>query len=225
MAEELKRTERHEDSGEIKAAAFSGEKKRMSTKFQGKCHNCEQRGQKSGEANSADFIASRKIENILGNSQDEATHCDSSSEGRRNTGIKNGWNHRWNVLYVPELRDNLMSVKKLVKAGVVVIFCGSVAVLKKNNEVIATANLRGNLYEIEVDIPVSSANMCQTEATNLWHRRLGHLSQQGMKAIISNNLVDGADFRADKLAFCDACVQGKQCREPFNGNADRKSVV
>lgn len=71
-----------------------------------------------------------------------------------------------------------MSVKKLVKAGVVVIFCSSVAVLKKDNEVIATANLKGNLYKIKVDIPVPSANMCQTEATDLWHRQARTLSQQ-----------------------------------------------
>ncbi|KXJ84187.1 hypothetical protein RP20_CCG013280 [Aedes albopictus] len=38
-----------------------------------------------------------------------------------------------------------------------------------------------------------------------------------MKSIVSNNLADGVDFKADKLEFCDACVKGKQCREPFNG--------
>lgn len=278
LAEELKRTERHEDSGEVKLAAFSGDKHRKPIskpmKFQGKCHKCGKRGhmkkdcrQKGGEANSADqrdqrtavnFVASRKNEKFRsgkvvfkldsGASDHLVNEAEIFSETRKLkepieiqvakdgealvakfTGTIAGSSNKntpltmKDVLYIPELRDNLMSVKKLVKAGVVVIFCGSKAILKKGDVVIATANLRGNLYEIEVDIPVASANLCQSEATNLWHRRLGHLSQQGMKAIVSNNLVDGVDFKADKLPFCDACVQGKLCREPFNGTRPRSS--
>nr|XP_029731819.1 cell death activator CIDE-B-like [Aedes albopictus] len=49
------------------------------------------------------------------------------------------------VLLVSELRDNLMSVKKLASAGVEVTFSGSVALLKKEGKVIATAQMRGGL--------------------------------------------------------------------------------
>lgn len=44
------------------------------------------------------------------------------------------------------------------------VFCGYEEILKKSDEVIANTNLHDNLYGIEVDIPIASANLCRTEA-------------------------------------------------------------
>ena len=52
------------------------------------------------------------------------------------------------VLFVPEWRDNLISVSKLVKAGLDIQFSKTNAIIKKDGYEIAVANLRGGLYEI-----------------------------------------------------------------------------
>lgn len=56
------------------------------------------------------------------------------------------------VLYAPELRANLMSVRKLTKTGIDVVFSRSVAILKLCGETITTGHLKGGCYEITVDV-------------------------------------------------------------------------
>lgn len=125
------------------------------------------------------------------------------------------------VLYVADLRDNLLSVKKLAAAGVEVLFLKSKAVLKKDGVTIATAPMKGNLYELDIKVSHSTANVCQVEQNQLWHRRLGHLGQGGMAKIVQKKLATGVDFKPGQNRFCDACAQGKQCREPFDGTRQR----
>lgn len=143
-------------------------------------------------------------------------------EGVSNKGVQMTINE---VLFVLELRDNLMSVKKLAKAGISVLFCGKQATLQKNNTVIATAYLKGSLYELDVKLQASSANVCQAEVSELWHRRLGHLNQQAISKLVQHNMVDGIRTKPQKIGFCEPCVQGKQCREPFDGTRQRATRV
>ena len=73
-----------------------------------------------------------------------------------------------------------MSVKKLTKT---VMLNSKVAKLKFNEKPIATAYVRGNLYEFEIEVPEKATNLCSADGTILWHRRLGHLCKNGMKAM------------------------------------------
>lgn len=54
------------------------------------------------------------------------------------------------VFYVPNLRCNLLSIRKLANNDIFVTFYGKCALLKKKNIVIAVANLNGNLYQLSV---------------------------------------------------------------------------
>lgn len=61
-----------------------------------------------------------------------------------------------NILFVPKLRYNLLSVRKLASYGIVTTFKENHAVLKKNGRVIATASLKGDLYEVEVSAEIQN---------------------------------------------------------------------
>lgn len=66
-----------------------------------------------------------------------------------------------NVVYLPQLRGNLLSVKRLSKAGIDVLFTndgGEKAVLKIKGDVIAVAYLKNNLYELELDVEMGEAD-------------------------------------------------------------------
>lgn len=114
-------------------------------------------------------------------------------------GVINGMSNRGvpinmrKVLYVSDLRDNLLSAKKLAATGVG--FLKKEAVLKKDEEIIVTVPMRSKLYEIEIKASGSTANVCQVERNDLWHRRLGHLGQGGMANIVQNQLATRVDFK------------------------------
>lgn len=57
-----------------------------------------------------------------------------------------------NVLYVPGLRYNLLSVKKLASNGICVTFKENVAIMKKAGQVLGVAILKNGLYEFMVRV-------------------------------------------------------------------------
>ncbi|KAL5553781.1 hypothetical protein UlMin_041182 [Ulmus minor] len=54
----------------------------------------------------------------------------------------------------------------------------------------------------------------EQDKTRLWHMRLGHLSERGLKELSNQSLVCG-DL-VGKLEFCEHCIVGKQTRLKFN---------
>ena len=124
-----------------------------------------------------------------------------------------------NVLYIPELRDNLLSVRKLTKAGLDVQFSKSMAVIKQEGKTIATASLKGNLYEFIMDINKdhSHGNAYVASEIELWHKRLGHIGENALNELVKRNLVNGVTEKSAKIKFCDTCIEAKHCRDPFKG--------
>ena len=49
--------------------------------------------------------------------------------------------------------------------------------------------------------------------TVLWHNRLGHMSEKGMKVIHSKKVLPG--LKCVNMDFCESCVYGKQKRVSF----------
>nr|XP_029716000.1 uncharacterized protein LOC115259515 [Aedes albopictus] len=70
------------------------------------------------------------------------------------------------VLYVPDLRANLISVKKLASADIKVTFGKSSATMELDGEVIGVCPLRGDFYELNVSYAYGSANICESEESD-----------------------------------------------------------
>jgi hypothetical protein len=117
-----------------------------------------------------------------------------------------------NVLYVPDLRTNLLSVSQTVKKGNSVLFNSSgCKIFDSENELIATAKLVNNMYKL--DCTSDKAFSVETDH-NLWHRRLGHLNYEYMNKL--QNLVapnSNVKFKSAKDK-CEICVKGKQTKIP-----------
>ena len=88
-------------------------------------------------------------------------------------------------------------------------------------ELIAVAHMRllRNFYESQLELETTgpSASMCTSEVSALRHRCLGHASQHYMDTLVRHNMVAGLDPTAKQIGFCDTCVLGKLCSEPFDG--------
>ena len=135
-----------------------------------------------------------------------------------------------NVLYVPELRTNLLSVSKLVDKGNHVTFTKEGATVHDGqNNVRLQAKRVGNLFYLSQDIeeantaaPLSSAAPSSTIGE--WHRRLGHLNYKAMKILFDKGHLKAPGLKFDKLPPCETCIAGKFTRLPFPKRSERSTT-
>ena len=131
-----------------------------------------------------------------------------------------------NVLLVPNLSYNLISVSKVTEAGKSISFEETQCNIScADGKVIATAKKVGCLYYLDFQPTSECSNAMVNERTKLsnemlWHQRYGHLGVQSLKKLANDKLVKGFNFDAKKnLEFCEACTQGKlhRCSFPTSG--------
>ena len=119
------------------------------------------------------------------------------------------------VRYVPELKRSLISPGMIDNMGCSIkAENGQIQVLNKG-EVIMKGIRRNDLYVLVVSVPQPGVNASMSsDKTKLWHMRLGHISQKGMKELQKQGLF-GHDH-ISQLEFCEKCVFGKATKLKFN---------
>ena len=124
------------------------------------------------------------------------------------------------VVHVPDLKLNLLSVSKIVGRGnrTMIFNVNGCQLVNKQiqvnpKSVLATGTQTNGMYCLNRNQSCScSAELEKPAITNLWHRRFGHLSHSSMKQL--QNMATGV--KMDKLFVpCEACVKGKQARVPI----------
>ena len=124
------------------------------------------------------------------------------------------------VLLVPDLAYNLLSVTSASKKGKVTTFSEMRCEIRdSNSKLIATGHREGSLYYIDHVGPIHQAySSCDDNSLkeNMWHRRLGHLGVQGMQTLVNKKMVSGMNIDwKQESRFCESCVEGKSHRLPF----------
>jgi transposase InsO family protein len=122
------------------------------------------------------------------------------------------------VLYVPGLTKNLLSISALEKKGFRVAFIdGEVLMWAKGEtmkETIIIGKEEGGLYKLKGH---SEAAMTHTieNPCELWHRRLAHINYKALPYICK--AVTGLpEFKVDHEGVCNGCAQGKNIKNPFS---------
>ena len=121
-----------------------------------------------------------------------------------------------NVRLVPDLKRNLISLSEFDKQGYV--FKGENGVLKvlKGSMIFMKGMQKNSLYSFIGEVVMGSTTVVSVKRlskTELWHRRLGHMSERGLIELGKQNLLCGD--KVEKLDFCEHCVYGKACRVKF----------
>jgi len=125
-----------------------------------------------------------------------------------------------NVRHIPGMKRNLISLSTLDKEGLKYTGSGGVVKVSKGSLVCLLGDLNpSNLYVLRgctLHGSVSAANVANAEPskTDLWHMRLGHMSELVMAELMKRNLLDGCILSGKK--FCEHCVFGKHKRVKFN---------
>lgn len=130
------------------------------------------------------------------------------------------------VMYVPDLRVNLLSVNAITENEGEVIFTKEKVIIKRKNEEILQGRKQENgLYEIDLhpDEMNRSLMIEKIGSTEKWHKKLGHLSLTEMKKLL--DISSGVEVTATDLKktekLCETCMKAKQSRLPFNGQKIR----
>ncbi|MCO5611555.1 hypothetical protein L7F22_065808 [Adiantum nelumboides] len=129
------------------------------------------------------------------------------------------------VLHVPNITKNLVSIGQMVEHGLQVRFNADglyVEEYKKNGKLIAEGKKVGRMFTLDVNIPEVNAVMFAHGSgavtdTQIWHKRIGHANVQRLKTMQSQELVTGLPvFKVDVMQkVCEACQFGRQAKASF----------
>ena len=86
--------------------------------------------------------------------------------------------------HIPELRRNLISVRQLDDEGHAILFVGGTWKVTKGARVLAHGKKTGTLYMTSSPRNTIAVAVASTD-TSLWHCKLGHMSEKGMKMLLS----------------------------------------
>ncbi|KAM2961779.1 hypothetical protein FF1_031321 [Malus domestica] len=140
-----------------------------------------------------------------------------------------------NVLHVPTITVNLLSVKKLCEDNHCWFICDESVFFiqdKATGMMLYHGQSRGELYEIPVTVFSRRLVAGQNKAvallgkavkTSVWHKRLGHPSAEVLAVMLRNV---GQNVNADSSpSVCSSCLSGKMCRQPFPVKETRASSM
>ncbi|KAE8735271.1 DNA repair protein RAD51-like protein 1 [Hibiscus syriacus] len=112
------------------------------------------------------------------------------------------------VRHVKGLKKNLLSYGLLdnnaskieTRKGIMKVFRGALVVLKGEKIAANLYMLKGETL-LEAEASVAS---CSSDSVMLWHQKLGHMSEQGMKVLVEQKLLPG--LTKVSLTLCEHCI-------------------
>jgi hypothetical protein len=131
------------------------------------------------------------------------------------------------VLLIPRLRKNLLSISSLEEKGFKISFVdGEVLMWKKGkafNDEIVIGVQEGFLYKLkghsETTLVHNIVNPCE-----LCHKRLDHLHYKALP-IMSKMVTGLLEIQVDHEGICKGCVEGKSVKSPFPSSESKAKGV
>ncbi len=132
------------------------------------------------------------------------------------------------VLFIPELDTNFLSVKILDLKGHSTTFSngiGKINILKQDKRFIL-AQIEDNLYTIRCSYFNNNervASVTENKDLELWHKRMGHVNYQMLSKLPNKVIgmeVDSSTTKLDSTS-CDTCITSKMVKKPFTSNKNR----
>lgn len=121
------------------------------------------------------------------------------------------------VLYVPELGHNLLSVSKCVDNGMRQEAHGNAFSFYDGTKVIGEGRRQGDgLYRMLFGTqPAATANIATKASLKVVHERLGHVNLKSLRDMVEQGHVKGIELKDTKDFFCQGCAYGKAHKLPF----------
>ena len=131
-----------------------------------------------------------------------------------------------NVLYVPQLKGNLISVKKLTVRGFEVHFKDDKCSIIKDGKIIAQATDDNGLYELNTTqkaLKVAEGN--HAECIHYWHNRLGHRDPNAIRILEKQNAAVNFHIQpCDVSKVCECCIKAKMSRKAIPKKSESRAA-
>ncbi|WVZ15253.1 hypothetical protein V8G54_012819 [Vigna mungo] len=129
------------------------------------------------------------------------------------------------VLYVPEINQNLLSVPQLLEKGYKVLFEDKNCIIKDSaGKEVFKVRMKGKSFALDFMSEEHAAVHKEVSNTILWHKRLGHFHHSALIFMKKNNMVRGLPDIEVESPTCIACQYGKQTRLPFPQNKTWRAI-
>jgi hypothetical protein len=129
------------------------------------------------------------------------------------------------VLYVPGLKKNLVSVSAIEERGYEVLFRDGQVLLFPKGSSITSAKVIGTRHEKLYKLMFQPASaLCHSTSSNdlceLWHKRMAHLHHGALR--ILREIVTGVpEFSTEHQELCKGCALGKYTKTVFPSSDSR----
>ena len=144
------------------------------------------------------------------------------------------------VLHIPGMARNLISVSKMEDAGVKTVFEQGTCRMVRGAMVLMRGVRFGTLYKLlgstisdecnssivpDIEVEEERTPTVSGEKAMLWHQRLGHIGEKGLRLLHGKGMVEGMSNFSLDFDFCEHCLYGKQNRVRFPSGATRAEGI
>ncbi|KAM1223589.1 hypothetical protein ACFX2G_043549 [Malus domestica] len=125
------------------------------------------------------------------------------------------------VMHLPGLKENLLSVGQMDEHGYYLLFGGGLCSVfdgpSLDNLVINVKKKENRCYPLSLwkNSQLVLKASTDTNSTWIWHKRLGHLNLRSLKQLRENEMVHGLPHLENIDGVCEGCQFGKQHRDWF----------
>lgn len=140
--------------------------------------------------------------------------------GKGNIKLKiSGSNHIVSdVFFIPELRNNLLSIGQLQDRNITIVIKHGVCKLYHPSRgcIMESLMTTNRMFLVTTNILISVPTCFNANVDDLgeiWHRRFGHLSYKNLALLHNKNLVRGIPKLNASSKICTSCMVRKQHRE------------
>jgi hypothetical protein len=131
------------------------------------------------------------------------------------------------VLYVPGLKKNLLSISALEEKGFRVSFVDGEVLMwprgKKINDAVVIGEQEGGLYKLKGRSDSALAHST-VDPSELWHRRLAHIHYKAFP-IVSKMVTGLPEMQVNHDGMCKGCAQGKNVKNPFPSSDNKAKGI
>ena len=134
-------------------------------------------------------------------------------------------------MFVLDMKQNRVSVSKLVESGYSVNFDNAISIYR-NGDIVCSGTRNSSLYflhptisalhNVETENP-NKRKASQINDTYLWHLKLGHKNPMRIRTLMENGLLCPLDF--DQFPQCGSCLKGKMTKRSFPATGHRSQEV